>query len=126
MSLTSLLKEIWEAIYNPQLETSTVIDKFFHPHYEQCINGIKMNRDEYIHHVCEQKKNIIIEKIDYIHVLEKENELFALYYPKGKNIKNLPIEGEVIAYFLFEDKKILKIHGQVHLLKGNEADVDMQ
>ena len=37
----------------------------------------------------------------------------------------LQIVAEVMSYFEFKDQKIFKIHGQVHLLKGNPYDVDM-
>jgi len=75
--------------------------------------------------VLAQKQNITIDTIEYKHILEKGNELFAIYYPKGKNTKNLIIEGEVIAYFYFENQQILKIHGQVRLIKGDLTDADM-
>lgn len=126
MTYTKLLKIIWECIYNPDANTTETIEKFFHPDYEQCINGVSMNRAEYIQHVHAQKQNMTVNVIDYTHILEKENELFAIYYPKGKNANNIPIEAEVIAYFRFEDQQIIGIHGQVRLLKGNLSDVDMQ
>jgi hypothetical protein len=126
MMYTELLKNIWSSLYDPQTEVITIVNKFFHPNYEQCINGIYMNRDEYIHHVFEQKKNMTIDVIHYKHILERGNELFAVYYPKGKNINNLPIEAEVISYFHFENQQILKIHGQVRLIKGDLKDVDME
>ena len=125
MIYTELLKNIWQSIYDPQLETVKTVEQFFHPDYEQCINGVKMNLNEYIPHVLEQKKNMNIDTIDYKHIIEQGNELFAIYYPKGKNINNLPIEAEVIAYFYFEDKQILKIHGLVRIINGELADVDM-
>lgn len=126
MTYTTLLKNIWNSIYDPNIDVNETMEKFFHSDYEQCINGILLKRKDYIHHVCEQKKNMTIDAIDYKHVLEKENELFAIYYPRGRNTKNLPVEGEVIAYFHFENHKLLKIHGQVRLLKGDLADVDMK
>lgn len=125
MTYINLLKNIWNAIYDPATDVIATVERFFHPDYEQCINGITLNRAEYIQHVIEQKKNMKIETIDYKHVLEKGNELFAIYYPKGRNIKNLPLEAEVIAYFLFEKQKILRIQGQVRLIKGDLVDVDM-
>ena len=124
-----LLKNIWNSIYNPkidEIEVLEVIKKFFHPDYEQYINGAGMNRDEYIQHVHTQRQNMIINTIDYKHVLEQGNELFAIYYPRGKNINNLPIEAEVIAYFSFESQQLFRIHGQVRLVSGNLADVDMK
>lgn len=126
MTYLAKLKEAWDCVYDPQKELLETMDTCFHEHYEQCINGVSMNRAEYIQHVLEQRKNFILNSIDYKHVLEKGNELFALYYPRGKNSNNLPVEAEVIAYFRFENDKIYRIHGQVRLIKGDLADVDMR
>ena|SRR3990167_10793861 len=126
MIYTELLKNVWSSLYDPQTEVNKIIEKFFHQDYEQCINGVSMNRNEYVHHVLEQKKNMTINTIDYKHILEKGNELFAIYSPKGKSINNIPIEAEVIAYFCFERQKILRIHGMVRLIKGDLADADMK
>ncbi len=126
MANIDLLKNIANSIYNPQLDVVETIEKLYHPNYEQCINGVHMNRTEYIQHVMAQRQNMIIDHFDYQHFLEKGNELFALYYVKGKNLKNLPVEAEVIAYFLFESQQVLRIHGQVQLVKGDWSDVDMK
>ena len=126
ITYTALLTNIWDSIYNSNGEIIKIIEKFFHQDYEQCINGVSMNRTQYIHHVLEQRQNITIDTIDYKHVLEKDNELFAIYYPKGRNKNNLSVEAEVIAYFRFENKQIFRVHGQVRLIKGDLADVDMK
>jgi|GEM_PF-1642335 len=126
MTNTELLKNVWNTLYDPQAEVAEIVERFFHQDYEQCINGVTMNHTEYIHHVLEQRKTMVIDVVDYTHILEKGNELFAIYYPKGKNMHNLPIEAEVIAYFRFENQKIIKLHGMVRLIKGDLADVDMQ
>lgn len=125
MSNRELLKDIWGSLYDLKITVPEIIEKFFHRDYEQCINGVVMDRDQYIQHVIEQRENMTIDSIDYKHIIETGNELFALYYPKGKNKNNLPIEAEVIAYFYFSEQKILRIHGQVRLIKGDYADVDM-
>jgi hypothetical protein len=126
MIYTALLKNAWKSLYDTQEEVIKTIDKFFHKDYEQCINGVNMNRNEYIHHVIEQKKNMTIDTIDYKHILEKENELFAIYYPEGKNINDLRVKAEVVAYFYFKNHQIFRIHGLVRLINGNLSDVDMQ
>lgn len=79
MIYTELLKNLWNSLYDPKIEVFNVVEKFFHQDYEQCINGVSMNRSEYIHHVLEQKRNMRIDTIDYKHILEKGNELFAIY-----------------------------------------------
>ncbi len=73
----------------------------------------------------EQKKNILIESIEYTRFLEKEDELFVIYFPKGKDKQNNVIEAEVIASIQFKDQKIFRIYGQVRLIQGNLSDVDM-
>lgn len=126
MTYLNFLKTVWNSLYDPKVDATEAIEKFFHKDYEQCINGVIMNRTEYIQHVLEQKKNMIIDTIEYKHVLEKGEELFAVYYPKGKNKKDFPLEAEVIAYFRFKNQQIFRIHGQVRLIKGNLVDVDME
>lgn len=126
MTNIDLLKNIVNSIYDPKLNVVVIVEKLFHQDYEQCINGVHMNRTQYIQHVIAQRKNITVDQIDYQHFLEKGNELFALYYVKGTNLKKLPVEAEVIAYFYFESQKVLEIHGQVRLIKGDLSDVDMK
>ena len=57
--------------------------------------------------------------------MSQQDKLFILYHAKGTNIKGDELTAEVISYFEFKDKKLFKIYGQVHLLKGNPSDVDM-
>lgn len=125
MSYTILLKEIWNAAYDTSNNFDEFFEKYIHHNYCQCINDVSMNRDQYKDHLFEQRLNMKIKHIDYKHIVECNNELFALYYPKCVNKLNQPIEAEVIAYFQFEGRKILKTHGQVQLLKGDLSDVDM-
>lgn len=117
--------QIWNRLYDKDQDTKSVIEFFFHDDYMQCINGVSMNRREYIDHVIEQKKNIKSMEFKYKNYLSQANELFIIYNAKGKNILDDDVEAEIIAYFEFKDTKVLKIHGQVHLLKGNPSDVDM-
>jgi D-lyxose ketol-isomerase len=126
MANIDLLKNIANSIYNPQLDVVETIEKLYHPNYEQCINGVDMNRTQYIQHVIAQREKMTIDRFNFQHFLEKGNELFALYNVKGKNLKNLPVEAEVIAYFLFESQQVLRIHGHVRLMKGDLSDVDMK
>jgi hypothetical protein len=126
MAYIDLLKNILDVIYDPNINIIEITDKFFHKDYEQCINGVDMSRAEYIQHLLAQRQSMIIDIFDYKHALEKENELFAIYNSKGRNTSNLPLEAEVIAYFHFESQKIFRIYGQVRLIKGDLADVDMR
>lgn len=125
MAYMALLKKIWQALYDPKENVAEIIEKYFHSEYEQCINGVAMKRSEYIQHVLAQRQSMVVNSIEYKNFLEQGDELFAIYYPKGKSLNNTPMEAEVIAYFCFKDQKILKIHGQVRLITGNLADADM-
>ena len=120
------LKNIWGNVYDPTQDTKSVIEVFFHPDFEQCINGVVMKRTEYVEHVIAQKKNMTIESIEYKNFLEEGEELFIVYYPKAKDLEGADIEAEVIGHFHFKSNQIFKVHGQVRLIKGNPADVDME
>jgi hypothetical protein len=126
MTYLNLLKNIWTLIYDPETDAAQIIEKFFHPNYEQCINGVIMTRSEYIPHVLAQKQTMKIDSIEYAQGMENENELFAIYYPRGTNSKNLPMEAEVIAYFHFVNQQLFRIHGQVRLIQGDLIDADMK
>ncbi len=125
MSNIDLLKKIWESLYDPKKEVSVVVNQHFHPDYSQCINGVEMGFDDYISHVVEQKSNMFVTQIEYKHFIEKDDALFALYYPKGVNYQGVHIKAEVIAYFKFKEQKLSRIQGQVRLIEGSLADVDM-
>lgn len=125
MSKIDALKTIWTEVYNQDLDTESIIHKHFNDDYTQCINGVSLNKAEYIKHVISQKQLMNINHIEYIEYLESGNKLFALYKATGMNTDGQQIEGEVISYIEFYNEKISRIHGQVHLLKGNFSDVDM-
>jgi len=116
---------IWDALYDKSQNTKDAIEKYFHDDYTQCINGVVMNRLEYIDHVSEQKKHIESMKFECQKYLAQSDQIFMLYNAKGRNTQGEDIEAEVISYFEFKDKKIVQIHGQVRLIKGIPSDVDM-
>jgi hypothetical protein len=66
MTYSDLLKNIWQAVYAPEADTTAIIKQHFHPDYKQCINGIYLKRDEYIQHVLAhlRKERPIILAID--------------------------------------------------------------
>ena len=125
MENIKFIKRVWEDVYNLKLDTKQTIEKYFHPNFEQCINGVVIKRPEYITHVTAQKENFILNSIDYQESLEKKDEIFTAYYIKGKNKENIPIEAEVIIYAKLLASQILKVHGLVILTQGNEKEVDI-
>ncbi len=116
---------IWQVMYAKDQDPKLVIEEFFHEDYTQVINGVILNRVEYIRHVIEQRNNIQTMEFEYKIHMSQNDKLFILYDAKGTNTQGDETNAEVISYFEFKDQKIFKIHGQVHLLKGNPSDVDM-
>ena len=116
---------IWNDLYDKNLDPRVVIEKFFHEEYSQNINGVILNRSQYIDHVIEQHKTIESIVFKNKNHLEKSDKLFIIYDAKGKSIEGNDIEAEIISYFEFKDKKVFRIHGHVHLSKGNPSDADM-
>ncbi|MBM3631871.1 MAG: hypothetical protein FJX00_02695 [Alphaproteobacteria bacterium] len=91
----------------------------------ESINGVILNRVEYIRHAIEKRKNIQTMEFECKTHMSQNDTLFILYDDKGSNTQGDEIIAEVISYFEFKNQKIFKIHGQVHLLKGSPSDVDM-
>ena len=125
MNKAQVLKNIWSDVYDPKKDIKDVIKEHFHQEYKQCINGVVMNRSDYTQHVVEQRQNMNITNIEYAHMIEDGDELFAIYQPKGKNLDGEPIEAEVIAYFRFKGEQVISIKGLVRLITGDVSDVDM-
>lgn len=119
------LFHMWRVLYDKNQDTQEAIEKFFHDDYTQCINGVTMNRNDYTNHVIEQKNNLAFMNFKPKNHLAHLNELFVIYDAEGQNLKGEALEAEVIAYVQFKDLKVFKIHGQVHLSKGDPLDVDM-
>ena len=122
----TLLKLIWSEIYAQGCDVNNVFSRYFHDDYTQCINGEVMNRAEYYAHVVAQHKTMQINHIDYKYILEDNNELFALYYPRGVNQHGDTVLAEVLVYCQFLGAKLIHIHGQVRLIEGQPADADMK
>ena len=125
MSNLEQIFHIWKVLYDKNQDPKLIIENFFHEDYTQSINSIILNRSEYINHVIEQRKNIQQMAFEYKIHMDQKDKLFILYNAQGENIQGDEIVAEVISYFEFKDQKVFKIHGQVHLLKGNPSDVDM-
>lgn len=125
MNHIKLIQKMWGSLYDKNLNVRDAFYEYFHENYSQCINGLTLNRDDYIQHVIEQRKEVDVYEINYTHLMEKDNEAFALYSIKASNQKNELIKAEVIAYSLFEKDKIINVHGQVHLSSGDLSDIDM-
>ena len=116
---------IWSVLYAKDQDPQSVIEAFFHEAYTQSVNGVILNRAEYIAHVIEQRKNIQTMAFECkIHMVQND-QLFILYQAKGSNIQGHQIIAEISAYIEFKDQKVYKIHGIVHLSTGNPFDVDM-
>jgi hypothetical protein len=116
---------IWKVLYAKDQNPKLVIEEFFHEDYTQSINGVVLSRAEYITHVIDQRKNTQTMEFECKIHMSQNDKLFILYDARGSNIQGDEITAEVISYFEFKDQKVFKIHGQVHLLKGNPSDVDM-
>lgn len=119
------ISKVWDALYDKQNAVEQVVERFFHPEYKQCINGVELNRDEYVAHVSEQRRNLDSVTFRYEEHLSDANKLFAIYYVNGKNASGNDLDAEVIAHFEFMDDMVYRIHGQVRVMHGDPADADM-
>ena len=112
-------------MYSPKEDTAEVIKRYFHENYQQCINGVVLNREQYIQHVLAQKKNLHHFHMAYLDHLEGDNELFTIYCVESGDDTSELVRAEVIIYVRFVEHQILIMHGQVRLIEGDMTLVDM-
>ncbi len=119
------ISRVWDALYDKQNDVRQVIQASFHADYKQSINGVELNRSEYIEHVLEQRRNLDSVTFRYNKHSSEDNKLFAAYHVSAKNLNGESLEAEVIADFEFLDDMLYRINGKVSILHGDPADVDM-
>jgi len=116
---------MYNRLYDKYQDARQVVEKFFHEHYVQSVNGLTMSRGEYISHVLEQRNNLSSMKFECQEHLAQDNKIFMIYSANGISTQGEQIEAEVIGFFEFKDKKVIKSCCQVHLIQGKPSDVDM-
>lgn len=115
MTYSELIQEIWQTVYDPEIPAKDAIEKYFHEDYEQSINDEIMNREQFIEHVLEQKSEMTVQRIEYVHFVENDKDVFAIYYPFAIGKDGGIIRAEVMAHFQFKGHKVYRIQGKVEI-----------
>lgn len=67
MSKKSLLKSLFENIYNPDIDPEEFIQKFVRLNYKQVVDGHKIDYDGFIEHIKKQREVVESVRFEFIH-----------------------------------------------------------
>ncbi len=123
--LKILLKNLFQdLIQNPNYDES-LVDKYVSKDYVQIVDGKTFYYPEFKSHLKALKEAAIIEKVDFIHLVQDEYSVASVHQVEvKKNGKHSIVE--VIALFTFDkDNKMSHCRELSHVVRGNKEDKEL-
>jgi len=121
----NLLKKIFSDIFEADTFDEKIIRKYFHPKYQQHVNGKILNFDQFVDHMKAIKDTLGSVKIYFERLIEEDDWVCSVHYAEGKKKDGNIVKAKVIAFFKFEQDKIILCDEMTHLLAGNTEDEDI-
>jgi len=121
----NLLKKIFSDIFEADNFDEKVIHKYFHLEYKQHVDGKILNFDQFVDHMKAIKDTLDSVKIYFEHLIEENDSVCSVHYAEGKKKDGNIVKAKVIAFFKFEQDKLILCDEMTHLVEGNTEDEDM-
>ncbi|SCC48347.1 hypothetical protein GA0116948_11097 [Chitinophaga costaii] len=101
------------------------VARFFHPAYQQYVDGHHLDYKGFIAHMIAQRKVVQEMEIFFKTIVQEGNIVFTNHEVFIKKIDGQPIKIQVIAEFLFEEDKVIKCEELTYLMEGSNEDRDI-
>ena len=126
MSKKSLLKSLFENIYNPDIDPEKFIQKFVRLDYKQVVDGHKIDYDGFIEHIKKQREVVESVRFEFIYLVE-EGDMVASLHRVYANMKldNLKLIAEVHAFFKFDEDMLVSCDERTRIIQGKPEDEDL-
>ncbi|AJI56897.1 nuclear transport factor 2 family protein [Francisella philomiragia] len=126
MSKKSLLKSLFENIYNPDIDPEKFIQKFVRLDYKQVVDGHKIDYDGFIEHIKKQREVVESVRFEFIHLVE-EGDMVASLHRVYANMKldNRKLIAEVHAFFKFDEDMLFSCDERTRIIQGKPEDEDL-
>ncbi|MEY8767491.1 nuclear transport factor 2 family protein [Francisella philomiragia] len=126
MSKKSLLKSLFENIYNPDIDPEKFIQKFVRLDYKQVVDGHKIDYDGFIEHIKKQREVVESVRFEFIYLVEEGNMVASLYraYANMK-LDNRKLIAEVHALFKFDEHMLVSCDERTRIIQGKPEDEDL-
>lgn len=120
----STLKSLFADLFDPT-KGIEAIKPYFSPQYTQWVDGKLLDFEAFIQHVKALKEVIASAHIEFKEYLENGNivaDTHEVFITKKTGEK---LHVKVMAFFTFENQKILSTQELTHLISGNVEDQDI-
>lgn len=124
-NLKTLLKVIFQAIFESNSFQLEPITTYFDPSYIQEVNGNILNYAQFIDHIRTLKQKVFDIQIDFKHLITEGSQVTSVHFVSGTKSNGTRIKVQVNAYFKFKNNKISYCNELTHMIKGDADDKDL-
>lgn len=118
------LHTLFEKLFDPNV-SSTEVGHYFHPEYQQLVDGKCLNFSEFMDHVAVLKKTLKRGKVTFEHVLVQGDHWADIHYVDAIKQDDSHVRVKVLAFYTFKDGKINRVEELTHLESGDQHDHDL-
>ncbi len=118
------LHALFEQLFDPAVP-SEAIGAYFHPDYQQLVDGKILNFTDFIAHVGVLKSTLASAQVTFEQILVNGQEWADIHYVDAVKQDGSRLRVKVLAFYIFRDGKISRIEELTHLEQGSAVDQDL-
>ena len=94
-------------VFSTEMSDREIIDRYFTENFSALIDGKELGRDDFLHRIQRMRQEAVVEKQEFIEMMEEGDKLFSMHTVMGKSLASgQPFKTRAIALFVFKDSKI--------------------
>lgn len=123
------MREFIQEAFSNILEKSTVaenvFEQYFSKDYVQCVDGKKLNYDDFVQHIKTLKSVMKTMNVSFKQMVVEEDWIATLHIVDGVKHSNEAIQVQVNAFMKIREGKIVWCDELTYLIKGEHNDKDL-
>ncbi len=94
-------------VFSREMSAEDIIEKYFSPNFSATIDGVELNRNVFLQRIDRMRQEAIVEKQEFIEMMEEGDKLFTMHTVSGKSLlSGQNFQTRAIALFIFNGDKI--------------------
>ena len=111
-------------VFAAEKSAQEIIDTYFTEDFSAEIDGHDLSREQFQSRIDRMRKDADVERQDFVEMMESGDRLFSMHTTRGVSLASgQPFETRVIAFFVFEGKRLKKGYLNSVTL-GDPSDAD--
>ena len=121
----NLIRNLFNEVLGAPTVDISVIEKYVDPSYEQKVDGVTLNYDDFIQHMRKQKTVIASVSVEFLAIVEEGDTVFTNHIVTATKKDGSALKSKVIAQFTIRNNRLVGCDELTHLLAGSKEDRDM-